>query len=109
MTYDYHCEACNKPYDVIKFMSEYDGKDKCPDCGAQGRRVYSSNIEFIGTKVQDAYKCTGLGEVIKSKRQRDELIKKKDLIEVGSEKPEKIHQHFEAERQARRDKSWKDV
>jgi putative FmdB family regulatory protein len=32
--YEYYCEACNKPFEIILTLAEYEkGKIKCPKCG----------------------------------------------------------------------------
>lgn len=111
-TYEYRCEPCNKQYDVTKLISEYSkspGQDVCPDCGKIGYRIYSCNIEFTGTKIEDAEYNVGLGTITKSKAHRDELAKRKGLIEVGNEKPDTIHKHFDVQRETARKRSWDEV
>jgi len=107
--YDYFCDQCDKPYEVVKSMKEYDGKDKCPVCLEQGRRIYSANIHFIGTKVKDSYKCPALGQVIKSDAHRKELTKQLGVIEVGNEKPETVHKYFDEQRATKSKKSYEDL
>lgn len=108
--YDYFCEKCDKPYVIEKIsIKEWTGKDPCPTCNVIGYRVFSGKIEFSGTKIEDAEYNIGLGCITKSKRHRDELVKRKELIEVGNEDPNKIHSHFDKDREDRRKRSWENV
>lgn len=107
--YDYDCSKCDKEYEIIKSIKEYTGLDPCPDCGNVGNRIFSCNVHFIGTKIEDAEFNVGLGQVTKSKRHREELAKQKGLIEVGNENPEKIHKANESMREDKRRKSYEDL
>lgn len=108
-TYDYLCEKCDLEFEVIKSIKEYDGKDQCPACGNIGRRIFTCNVHFVGASIKDAYKCPALGQIIKSDGHRKELIKKLDVVEIGNEKPETVHKHFESERELKRKKNWDKV
>ena len=108
-TYEYFCEACSLGYEIIKSIKEYDGKDPCTACGKPARRVFSANIHFIGTKIEDAEYNPGLGKITKSKKHRDELAKRMNLIEIGNEKTETIHKHFDNSREEKRRRSWEDI
>ena len=107
--YDYHCEKCDDDFEVIKSIKEYDGKDPCPTCGNVGQRILSCSIYFTGTKIEDAEFNVGLGKVTKSKKHRDELAKRIGAIEIGNESPDKIHDHFDKQREEKRMRSWEDV
>ena len=105
-TYDYMCEKCGLKYEVTKSIKEYDGKDPCLKCGKVGYRIFSCKIQFSGTKIEDAEYNVGLGAITKSKRHRDELAKRAGVIEVGNEKPDTIHKHFDSSREEKRKRSW---
>jgi len=107
--YDYQCDKCEKQYEIIKSIKEYDGKDACPVCGLVGERKLSCGIQFIGTKIEDAEFNYGLGAITKSKAHRDELAKRKGMIEVGNENPDKFHEAFDKSRADKRRKSWDEV
>lgn len=109
MIYEYECEKCDKNFDVVKPMSESSRLEYCPDCGNEGNRVFSCNVQFLGTKIEDAEYNPGLGIVTKSKRHRDEIAKRKGLIEIGNEDPAKIDKAFEKQREEKRRKSWESV
>ncbi len=47
--YDYHCETCDKAFEVFQGMSE-EPISTCPECGAEVRRVFdASSIIFKGS------------------------------------------------------------
>jgi len=107
--YDYSCLKCDKNYEVIKSIKEYNGKDPCPTCGNVGDRRFSCRIEFIGAKVEDAEFNVGLGKITKGKRHREELAKQMGVVEVGNEKTDSIHKHFDKARDEKRQKAWDDL
>src|SRR5690242_10991509 len=95
-TYEFRCTPCNAKFETVESITEYDGDGECPKCHKISRdRVFSSNIQFLGAKVQDAEYNPAFGKVVKSKRERDELAKRHGLIEIGNEKVETIHKHAE--------------
>lgn len=107
--YEYQCEHCSIQYDVFKSIKEYDGKDKCPSCNKQGYRILSSSIHFLNEKVENAEYNPGLGMVVKNKKHREEICKQKDLVEIGNENPDKIHNKLEKEREEKRLRSWDEL
>ncbi len=107
--YDYECEKCDKKYEIIKSIKEYDAKDPCPDCGNIGRRLFSANIMFTGTKIEDSEWNPGLGAITKGRKHRDELAKSKNLVEIGNESPDTIHSHFDKAREVKRKKAYEDI
>lgn len=107
--YDYACEKCDKDYEIIKSIKEYDGQDPCPECGIVGSRKLSKNIFFTGTKIEDAEYNPALGTITKSKKHRDELAKRMNLVEIGNEKPETIHNIFDKSREEKRKKAYDDI
>lgn len=110
-TYPYRCEPCDTEYEIIKSIKEYDPKnpDPCPLCKRPGQRVFSCNVHFIGTKIEDAEYNPGLGQITKSKRHRDELAKRMGAIEIGNENPDKMHNYFEKQREEKRKRSYEDL
>ena len=110
MIYDYKCNKCNAVFEVIKTMAEVSKEESCPLCSHEHTtRVFSSNLHFIGAKVKDAYYNHGLGCVIKSDRQKNNLVKENGLIEVGNEKPDTIYKETVEKKQAERDREWKEL
>lgn len=107
--YEYNCEKCDQEYEVLKSIKEYKKDDPCPLCGNIGERILSSQIYFTGTKIEDAEYNPGLGVITKSKKHRDELVKRKNLVEIGNENPETVHRLHDKAREEKRKKSWEDV
>jgi putative FmdB family regulatory protein len=90
MVYEYSCAACNKTWDVIKPVSEYQSIELCLDCGKVGVRAFApKKIHLHGTSVQDAYFNVGLGKIVKNDAHARQIAKDKGFIEVGNERPEK--------------------
>lgn len=108
-TYDYQCQDCDAQYTTIKSIKEYDGLDTCPKCAKIGIRIISSGIHVIGAAVQNAEFNVGLGKVTKNKYHRDELAKRMNVVEIGNEKPDSVHKHFDSAREDARKKRYDDV
>ena len=109
MTYSYHCTPCGLTFDVIKRVSEMDAEETCEKCKLVAERVFNPKIYLSGTKVQEAAYNPGLGCVVRNENHKREIMKQRNLIEIGSEKPETIHKHYDNERKDRWEKSWNDA
>lgn len=108
--YDYLCEKCEFDFEIIKSISEHSRKEDCPRCGNPSEQDFSRcRPHFIGTKIEDAEFNPGLGKITKSKRHREELARQLGVEEVGNEKPESIHKHFDTSREEKLKKSWDEV
>lgn len=107
--YEYFCEKCDIQYDIIKSIKEYKRDDQCPMCGNIGDRIFSKDITFLGTKIEDAEFNVGLGTITKSKKHRDELAKRMNLVEIGNEKPDTVHKIFDNARAEKRKKAYDDI
>lgn len=46
-TYEYKCERCQKNFEIVKPMSEYDKQEKCPVCYCDGKRIIGGGASFI--------------------------------------------------------------
>ncbi len=107
MLYDYFCAKCDKDFEIEESMSEHKGPGECPTCkNISNERIFSKNIQFIGTAVQHAEYNPGLGQIVKSSQHRKDICKEKGLIEVGSEKKESMHKHFDDQRAEKKKKMW---
>lgn len=105
--YDWLCEKCELEFETVQSMREYDGKANCVQCGNLAIRIYKyCKFHFTGTKIEDAEFNPGLGQITKSKAHRDELAKKMGAVEIGNEKPEAIHSHFDSARETQKKKNW---
>lgn len=106
MIYEYLCSPCDKLFDVVKAADLYREPEICPDCGKTAERQWSSRIQLHHTKVQEAEYNPGLGCITKNRQHREEICRQKGLEEVGNEKPEAIHKHFDKRREEAWDRGW---
>lgn len=108
--YDWECAKCDKPFETVESITTYSGVGKCPTCGNESKeRIFSSQIYFVGAKVEDAEYNPAFGKVVKNKRERNELAKEKGLIEIGNEKPETIHKEASRTLADNLNKGWDDL
>lgn len=109
-TYEFFCKKCKKDFETVESIVEYDGDGKCPKCAKVSReRIFSANIQFLGTAVQNAEYNPAFGQVVKNKQHRDELAKRHGLIEVGNEKTQTMHKLADETKAYNRKKSWDEV
>ena len=115
MIYPYECR-CGTKFEVIKRMSEIDNTEHCPNCQrVSERKIGLSN--FGAMSAGDWNKQTfnpAFGKVVNSKAHQREILTKfkgegKEMIEVGTEKPETIHKHFEQQRAKTKKDRWDSV
>lgn len=109
MLYPYHCNKCGQDHDVVKSMHDSGRSEPCPVCEVTMDRVYT--VPYLsGTSVQHAEYNPAFGKVVKNKRERDELAKRKGMIEVGNDygSPEKLQKKFDKEREDKSERSWDD-
>lgn len=111
MVYPYYCEHCDLEFDVTKSMHESSREERCIHCGKVMTRVYlppvggrtdSSKVDYSGYN-------PAFGQHVKNKRHAQELAKRKGMVEIGNEKVETVHKHFDSERELRRKKRWSDA
>lgn len=109
MIYEYSCTHCGECFDVIKVVADMDRAEYCKACNQIAKRQFvPSRLHLSGTKVEHAEYNPGLGCVTKSKRHRAEIAKQKGLVELGNEKPDSIHKHFDGEREQKLAKPYLD-
>lgn len=107
MVYEYYCPACELQFDVIKSVKEFDADERCEKCKSVAQRQFAPKKLYLsGTKVQEAEYNPGLGCVVKNKQHVKEICRRKGLEEIGNEKPETIHKHFDKAREEKREKAW---
>jgi putative FmdB family regulatory protein len=46
-TYNYHCDACDTPFERILRMSQSKDPQECPECGASPARKTILSVSFI--------------------------------------------------------------
>lgn len=111
-TYDWLCEKCDLEFETVESIREYTGCKTCDQCGNPTRRIFKNcSFHFTGTKIEDAEFNPGLGQITKSKRHREELAKKLNVVEIGNDhkSTDSLHSHFDSERARKIKKSWDEV
>jgi hypothetical protein len=97
---------------VIKSVKDIDVNEFCSSCGNPAERQFvPSRVYFSGTKVQHAEWNPGLGAVTKSKEHREELAKRKGLVEIGNDfkSGESMQKHFDEIRTDKLNKRYEDI
>lgn len=89
MIYEYKCDVCNVSFDVVKSVEHYNRPEDCT-CGERARKLISISRPIVDKTVPEYY--PSLGQVVKSKAHRKEIMNQRGLEEVGNEKPETVHQ-----------------
>lgn len=112
-TYEYLCSLCSVDFDVSKRIADIEREEECPACGhvnkSDARQVSRSNLVGLQHCTESAYHDPALGVVVKDRKHAAKIAKDRGYIEVGTEKPETIHRHFETQRQETREQRWKDA
>jgi putative FmdB family regulatory protein len=108
MIYEYRCDICNTKREIWKPAAEFDKPESC-ECGANLTRLITGGAGFLGEKVEHAEYNPGLGCIVKNRREREEIAKRKGLIEIGNESPNKLHSESERIRTENIKQSWEKV
>lgn len=110
MVYEYSCPQCNNRFDVVKSVQMMDSPESCERCHVSAIRDFvPSRVHFTGTRVEHAEYNPGLGCIVRNKSHRAELCKIKGVEEIGNEKPESLHKHFDQKREEKFEQAWHDV
>lgn len=112
MTYEYECSKCEHRFDVVKSVKDMDVNEFCPECEAPSvRQFVPSKVHFSGTSVQHAEYNPALGQVVRDKHHRQELCKRKGLVEIGNDfkSGESQQKQFDSDRARKREKAWEDL
>ena len=105
MIYDYLCKKCHKTTEVVKSMRDSGRIESCEVCQSDMERVYTP-AHIVGAKVESPEFNPGLGCVVKDKYHRQELCKRKGLVEVGNESPHSMAKAADETKKANIDKIW---
>lgn len=108
--YDYFCEKCDLDFEVFNSITNHHKTEPCPQCKNEAPQDLSRcRPMHTGASVKDAYKCPALGQIVKSDAHRKDLAKKLGVEEIGNEKPDSVHKHFDVSRAEKLKKSWDEV
>lgn len=98
--YPYVCRHCDHSFEVVKSVKNINDKEHCDKCKHETIRVLAreQSIDKIAAADWNRKEYNpGLGGAFTPKEASKEA-KRRGLIEVGNESPEKIHKHFEKQR-----------
>lgn len=93
---------------MVKPVAEIAKVERC-ECGTAAERSFvPSRIHIHGAAVEHAEWNPGLGCVTKNKRDREEIAKRKGLVEVGNDykSGDTIQKTFDTAREEKRKKDW---
>ena len=109
-TYMWTCDPCERDWDVVCRIAERDEPSPCPKCQATGKRVEILRTNFTGASDWNVQGFNpGLGCYTKSTKHAREIAKRRGMEEVGSEKLETIHKHFDKQREETRAERWREA
>lgn len=98
-------------WEVIKPISALDNPEVCDLCGKEGRRQLQAPA-IDRSAAADWNTQTwhpSLGCYTRSNLHARQIAKSRGLEEVGNEKPETIHKHFEKQREETRERRWQEA
>lgn len=107
-TYPYRCHSCSALFEIVKPVSAIDEPTTCK-CGAFAVR-YIGRTNFTGAS--DWNKQTfhpALGCFTKSDAHARKIARARGMEEVGTEAPDKLHTHFDKQREETRGQRWADA
>jgi len=105
MQYPYICKKCEKEHVINKSMHQAGMTEHCEGCGNILDRVWG-RFQIMGAAVQHAEFNIGLGAVTKNKKHREELARRRGVVEVGSETAEAMKREGSDASAARKQKEW---
>jgi len=97
--YPYECPTCHHDTDIIKSVDDIENVELCPICDTIMDRLIVGGSCFMGEKIEEAEYNPGLGCIVNNKKHRDEIAKRKGLIEIGNEDPQKIQSGYDKARE----------
>ncbi len=110
-TYPHICSSCGRDWDVYCSVATRDDEHLCPCCYGRGhRQITIPNIDkSAAADWNTPHFNPALGQVVQSNKHAQKIAKAKGLIEVGNEKPENIHKHFEKQREQAHKDRWENA
>lgn len=110
LIYDYECTACKHQFEVIKSVKEYDNPEHCEKCQGVGRRVLSAKVGIHGASDWDtAHYSPAFGKVVKNNLEARRLAKERGWVEVGNENVERIHSHYDKQKEEKQERGYQDI
>lgn len=86
--YTYRCSKCQKTQDAIRSISDRKNGPIC--CNTQTKQILTPTMIdpiLLGAGTYQGYQCPITDEYVTSRKQRKEIMKRHDLVEMGDDKP----------------------
>ena len=109
-SYPYRCSKCENKFDVIKSISAIDTAESCTNCYSIADRCIGL-VNFNGAADWSGSYNPAFGCYVRSKVHQREILaelkdKGREMVEVGTEPVEKIHKHYDNQRDKIRADRW---
>lgn len=110
MIYPHDCPKCQKEFEIIKSVKDFDRDEFCPDCGSLGIKTIARRQSFIGAADWDTrHYNPALGMVVRSNKEAQKIARERGLVEIGNENVDKIHRTFDTEREKKISTRYDDI
>ena len=107
--YPYYCMHCLWEGDILKEVSDYNRVEYCQECKVvQLTRIFTT-FQFSGSKNEWPEYNVGLGQVIKNKKERKEIVKQNNFVEVGNYKADNYGKDMDKRIEDKLAASWEGV
>lgn len=80
-TYVYKCTN-NHTTECVKTLNEHTREIECPECHTPARQILTAPRQ-VSVDNMPAYECPVSGEYVTSRHQRNEIMKRHNLVEMG--------------------------
>lgn len=113
MIYEYLCTPCNRTFDVVKSVKDFNREELC-ECGGVATRQFTPNVNAlprVSGLTYEAQYNPAFGKVIKNKREERYEAEKRGMVQVGNDfgSGEKMQKHFDQVKQEKLDKAYDDI
>lgn len=97
--YPYKCHDCGEKFEVIKQISAIDDVEACPSCSATRTERCIGRVNFKGEGDWNQLDYHPAFGKPMTPMQASKEARRRGMIEIGNEPPDKIHKHFEKQRE----------
>jgi len=110
MIYPHECSGCQKEFEIIKSVKDFERDEFCPDCGAVGIKTIAKRQSFFGATDWDTrHYNPALGMVVRSNKEAQKIARERGMVEIGNENVEKIHRTFDIDREKKISTRYDDI
>jgi len=97
--YPYACIDCGHRFEVVKQVAAMNDPESCPKCQTTRTERRIGRVNFSGEKDWNQLDYNPAFGKPLTPVQASKEAKRRGMIELGNESPDKIHKHFEAQRE----------